>query len=140
MKNQITLSLITAAILGLNGCGGDSAKSTAPAEEVTSITKLSNASQKHSKTEWLEIQNGIQALDNTDGFNTMLLGSIEKNVVSLTTVGIDKEMAYAMNSDVMFDDLSELDIADLDNQVVTECKDNDTCKEEAYASLIPHLH
>ena len=134
MKNQITLSLITVAILTLNGCGEPS-KSSGTSEEVTSITKLSQASQKHSKADWDKLENEIQALDKTKKFNTMLLGSIEKNVASLTNVGIDKEMAYAMNSDAMFDDLTELDITDLDNQVVAECKENETCKEEAYASL-----
>ena len=135
MTKTTTLSLITVAILGLNGCGGEKSASTGTSDEVTSISKLSQASQKHSETEWLEIENLVQNLDNTEGFNTMLLGSMEKNVASLTKVGVDKEMAYAMNSDVMFDDLTQLDIADLDNQVAEECKDNDTCKEEAYASL-----
>jgi hypothetical protein len=134
MKNQITLSLITVAILGLNGCGGSS-NSTKSSEDVSSIQKLLKASEKHTKAEWIAIENAIQALDNTEGFNTMVLDSIEKNVASLSTVGVDKEMAYAMNSDAMYDDLTELDITDLDNQVAVECVDDDKCKEEAYSSI-----
>jgi len=136
MRNQITLSLITVAILGLNGCGGTEKSTTSDSSiKLSSIQKLSNASDKHTEKEWLEIEYSTNNLDDTEGFNTMLLGSIEKNVASLTKVGIDKEMSYAMNSDVMFDDLTQLDIEDLDNQVVAECKDDDTCKEEAYASI-----
>jgi hypothetical protein len=134
MKNQITLSLITAAILGLTGCGPTD--SATPSEaSLSSIQKLSNASTKHEKSDWIAIENAIQGLDNTEKFNTILLGSIEKNVASLTTVGIDKEMAYAMNSDAIYDDLIQLDITDLDNQVVAECREDDKCKEEAYSSI-----
>jgi len=137
MKNQITLSLITVAILGLNGCGETNSTTEASKDkiELSSIQKLANVSTKHSKSDWIEIENGIQNLENTEGFNTMLLDSIEKNVATLTYVGIDKEMAYATNSDAIFDDLTELDIGDLDNQVVAECKEDEVCKEEAYASL-----
>ena len=135
MKNLTTLSIITATIIGLTGCGGDSSSPKTADETVSSITKLANASQKHSDTDWEVLTGQIIALDNTKDFNTMLLGSIEKNIATLNTVGIDKEEAYAINSDAMFDDLTELDIPDLDNQVVAECKEDDTCKEEAYASL-----
>jgi hypothetical protein len=138
MKNITTLSLITVAILGLNGCGEESTLTNSNSnntQKVNAIQKLSDASTKHSKSDWIAIENGIQNLDNTEGFNTMLLNSIEKNVATLTYVGIDKEMAYATNSDAMFDDLTDLDIGDLDNQVVAECKEDESCKEMAYASL-----
>jgi len=135
MKKRTTLSLITIALLALNGCGGEKSASTGTSEEVTSITKLSEVSQKHTKAEWDNLANEIKALDKPQAFNTMLLGTIEKNVASLTHVGIEKEMAYVLDSDIMFDDLTELEITDLDNQVVAECKENESCKEEAYASL-----
>jgi len=139
MKNQITLSLITVAILGLNGCGETNSKTEVSKDkiELSSIQKLSNASTKHSKSDWIAIEDRVQSLDNTEGFNNMLLGSIEKNVANLTYVGIDKEMAYATNSDAIFNDLTDLDIGDLDNQVVAECKDDESCKEMAYDSLEP---
>jgi len=139
MKNQITLSLITVAILGVNGCGETNSKTEVPKDkiELSSIQKLSNASTKHSKSDWIAIEDRVQSLENTESFNNMLLGSIEKNVANLTYVGIDKEMAYATNSDAIFDDLTDFDIGDLDNQVVAECKDDESCKEMAYDSLEP---
>ena len=134
-RNITTLSLITIAILSLNGCGGDSTPTKSSEQSVSSITKLSEASQKHSDTDWEVLTGQITDLDKPEKFNTMLEGSIEKNIVALTSVGIDKEVAYAMNSDHMYDDLVELQIEDLDNEVLTECKEDDNCKEEAYASI-----
>ena len=138
MRKEITLSLIAVAVLTFTGCG-ETEKSTDTTETVSSITKLSEASEKHSSAEWSAIQDEIQALDKTESFNTMLSQSIEKNVASLVKVGVDKEMAYAMNSDAMFDDLTQLDLEDLDNQIVAECKDDESCKEEAYASIKAEL-
>ncbi len=138
-RNITTLSLITIAILSLNGCGGDSTPTKSSEQSVSSITKLSEASQKHSDTDWEVLTGQITDLDKPEKFNTMLEGSIEKNIVALTSVGIDKEVAYAMNSDHMYDDLVELQIEDLDNEVLTECKEDDNCKEEAYASLSESL-
>jgi len=138
MKKLTTLSLITAAVIGLTGCGGGSSKTTTTLE-ISSIKKLSEASTKHKKSDWLEIENYIQDLDNTEGFNAMLLGSIDKNIANLKSVGIYKEEAYATNSDLIYDDLLSMNLEDLDNQVVVECTNDDKCKEEAYSSLSEHL-
>jgi len=133
MKNITTLSLITVAILAINGCGGGNSSSSKI--ELSSIQKLSEVSTTHTQAEWSALENEIQDLEKTALFNTVLLDSIEKNVANLTYVGIDKEMAYATNSDAMFDDLTDLDIGELDNQVVAECNDDESCKEMAYVSL-----
>ena len=137
MKNQITLSLITAAILGLTGCGEPS-KSVETSDDrikLSSIQKLSEASTKNTKSDWLKLQNYIQDLDNTEKFNTMLLGSIDENIAQLSSVGIDKEEAYVIHANFIYDDLIDLNIEDLDDHIVIECKDNDSCKEEAYRSM-----
>jgi len=133
MKNITTLSLITVAILAINGCGGGNSSSSN--EKVTSIQKLSNASTKHTKAEWNALEDEIQSLEKTALFNTVLLESIEKNVANLTYVGLDKEVAYATNSDTMYDDLTDLDLGDFDNQVLQECKEDESCKEMAYDTL-----
>ena len=136
MKKLTTLSLITATLLVVNGCGGEKSASTGTTEEVTSITKLSEVSQKHTKEEWNQLENKIKTLEKPEAFNTMLLGTIEKNIASLTYVGVDKEMAYALNSDELFDDIDMLvHQQDLDTDIAEECKDDESCKEEAYASL-----
>ncbi|MCK5853894.1 MAG: hypothetical protein KAG56_01645 [Sulfurovaceae bacterium] len=143
MTRMTTLSLITIAILGLNGCGGTDSKTTESSEDnistspinTSSIKKLSEASPKHKSSDWLEIEADVTRLDNTEGFNTMLLSSIDKNVAMLNTVGVDKEMAYAINSDAMYDELINLDIEELDTEVAIECKEDETCKEMAYDSL-----
>lgn len=134
-RNMTTLSLITATIIGFNGCGSSSSSKAPTSEPVSSITKLSEASQKHSDTDWEVLTGQINALDKPEKFNTMLEGSIEKNVATLIGVGLDKEEAYAINSDMMYDDLIDLDIEQLDTAIVTECQENEVCKEEAYASL-----
>jgi len=141
MKNLTTLSLITATIIGLTGCGGGESTST-PSEdkiELSSIKELSEASKKHKKSDWIAIENSIQNLDNTEGFNSMLLSSIDKNIATLNAVGVEKEEAYVTNSDLIYEDLINLEIEELDNQVVEECKEDETCKEEAYSSLYVDL-
>ncbi len=134
-RNITTLSLITIAILSLNGCGGDSSSTKSSEQSVSSITKLSEASKKHSNTDWEVLTGQITDLDKPEKFNTMLSTTTEKNVALLTNVGINKEEAYAINSDMMYDDLVELDIQKLDEEVTTECQENEICKEEAYASI-----
>ncbi|CAA6813715.1 MAG: Chitinase [uncultured Sulfurovum sp.] len=138
MKRQtITLSLITMALLGLNGCG-ETSKATEVSEaniKLSSIQKFSNASKKHEASDWISIENTIQNLDNPEQFNTMLLGSFDKNIATLNYVGIDKEEASATTSDAMYDDLIALDIADLDKQIVVECKEDESCINEAISSL-----
>jgi hypothetical protein len=141
MKNLTTLSLITATILGLTGCGETSSTSKVTEDkiELSSLVELSKASKKHEISDWIAIENAIQNLDNTEGFNTMLLSSITKNIAVLSAVSIDKEEAYTTNADILYNDLIDLDIKELDNQVVAECTEDEKCKEEAYASLSVNL-
>jgi len=144
MKNLTTLSLITAMIIGLTGCGGGGGEtSLVPTGDVkielSSIDKLAKASNKHKKDDWIAIESKIQDLDKTEDFNTALLSSIQKNITALNAVGIDKEEAYAINSDLIYDNLIKLNLEELPNQIVTECKGDETCKEEAYGSFISNL-
>ncbi|HHD75322.1 MAG TPA: hypothetical protein ENK95_00695 [Campylobacterales bacterium] len=148
MKNLTTLSLITAAILGLNGCGGEgTADGTSSEIQLSSIKQLSTASQKHTKEEWLEIERLIQSLDKPVKFDTLVSKASTKNLELLSYVGIPKkstdgnsdsmfdDLLIAHSSDAMFDDLLGLHISDIDTQIAEECKEDDNCKEEAYDSL-----
>jgi hypothetical protein len=134
MKNITTLSLITATILLINGCGEQSSPKTTNQVD-NPIEQLAKASKKHSKSDWDKINSEIKSLAHKDIFMIIMPTSIKANVDNLTYVGIDKDEAYAVNADIMFDKLNELDLADLDNQVVAECHDDTTCQEIAYKSL-----
>lgn len=134
MKNITTLSLITATILLINGCGEQSSPKTTTQVD-NPIEQLAQASKTHSKSDWDKINSEIKSLAHKDIFMILMPTSIKANVDNLTYVGIDKDKAYAINADIMFDKLNELDLADLDNQIVAECHDDTTCQETAYKSL-----
>jgi len=130
MKNITTLSLITAAILGLNGCGGDSTpKADNPIEQ------LAKQSKKHSPSEWNNIDNQIKSLNHKDIFMILMPSVIDANIDTLTHVGIDEKEAKAVNADMIFDALTELHLDELDEQVAAECIDDAGCIEIAYNSL-----
>ena len=119
MKNQITLSLITAAILGLNGCGGDSAKSSTPQSEASSLIQA----------------NSSVALENQASLEVAVNTALEKNTNRLKANGLLEKDAKQESKKFTSAALGKLNLDELEAAIFEECKEDEKCKEEAYVSF-----
>lgn len=118
MKNTTTLSLITAAILGLTGCGPTD---TNPVAE-TLASSLINA-------------NSTGNLENKQSLETAVEIALEKNTNKLKANGLKDDIAKQESKKFTSTALGKLNLDDLEAAILTECNEDEKCKEMAYASF-----
>ena len=125
-RNITTLSLITIAILGLNGCGGDA--STKKKDDNNNSVAL-NLIESHSTVK----------LDEPEKVATVVEKSLEKNTKLLEANLLSPEDAKAQSEKFVAKGLDNAQLDDLDGAVTQECAEGDDktnrCKEEAYQSI-----
>ncbi len=119
MKNLTTLSLITATIIGLTGCGGDSATTTTPQSEASSLIQANSS---------VELENKV-------ALEAAVEIALEKNTNLLKANGLKEDIAKLESKKFTSERLGKLNLDELEAAVLSECNEDEKCKEEAYASF-----
>jgi len=125
MKNVTTLSLITVAILGLNGCGETATNPTTTPEVNETKEIASNLIEEHAS----------DGIDNKEKLVTTVSGSIETNIKSLKDNLLNDMDAKAASVTFVGSALTDLKLDPLITDVTIECGEEQPCIDEAYASL-----
>ncbi|CAA6823412.1 MAG: Chitinase [uncultured Sulfurovum sp.] len=124
MKNLTTLSLITIAILGLNGCGEDATKSTN--NEVNETKEIASN---------LIEESASNNIENKAKLETTVSASIETSMDILTENQMNEEDAKEQSIASVASALSDLKLDELLSHVTIECGEEQSCIDEAYTSL-----
>jgi len=125
MKNVTTLSLITAAILGLNGCGETATNPTTTPEINETKEIASNLIEEHAS----------DGIENKEKLVTTVSGSIETNIKSLKENLLNDQEAKDKSVAFIGSALTDLKLDPLITDVTIECGEEQPCIDEAYASL-----